>query len=172
MELELNPLFKASELAERVKELAHQIQNDYNGEPLVCVGVLKGSIIFLSDLIRNLNLPVSIEFIGCASYEGTKSTGHVQITTDLTADIKDKNVLLVEDIVDTGMTIDYILNTLRVREPKSLKICALLSKPDSHIMKHKLDYVGFEISKEFVVGYGLDYNGRYRELPYVAQVKS
>ena len=169
--LNLKPLFDEKMLAKRVAELGRQISQDYGKEEIICVGVLKGSVIFLADLMRHITAPQRLEFIGVASYDGTVSTGHVRITHDLTAEIKGKNILLVEDIVDTGMTIDFLMDTLKVREPKSLKICALLSKPDAHIMHNDLDYVGFEISKEFVVGYGLDFNGRYRELPYIAQVQ-
>jgi hypoxanthine phosphoribosyltransferase len=113
-----------------------------------------------------------VEFIGVASYAGTKSSGRVRLTYDLTADIKGKNVLLIEDIIDTGHTIDYLLDTLKVREPKSLRVAAFLSKPESHQMHHHLDYVGFEISKEFVIGYGLDLDGYYRNLPFLGQVQT
>jgi hypoxanthine phosphoribosyltransferase len=171
-ELKTKPLFDEKALSKRVAELGKQISADFGSEEVICIGVLKGSVIFLADLVRHIKSPLRLEFIGVASYEGTKSTGHVRITNDLSADIKGKNVLVVEDIVDTGMTIDFLIDTLKVREPKSLKICALLSKPDAHIMHNTLDYVGFEISKEFVIGYGLDFNGLYRELPYIAQVET
>jgi hypoxanthine phosphoribosyltransferase len=170
--LKFKPLFDEAALAKRISALAEQITKDFAGEELVCVCVLKGSVIFFSDLVRKIKLPLNLEFIGVKSYEGTASTGHVQITTDLTADISDKNVLVIEDIVDTGMTIDFLINTLKVRNPKSLRVCALLSKPEAHIMKNQIDYVGFEIEREFVIGYGLDLEGRYRELPYIAQVSS
>jgi hypoxanthine phosphoribosyltransferase len=171
-DLKMVPLFDEKTLAKRVAELGAQISKDYAKDELICVAVLKGSVLFFADLIRKITRPVQIEFIGVSSYAGTESTGHVRITHDLSADIKGKHILLVEDIVDTGMTIDYLMNTLKVREPKSLKVCALLSKPDSHIMKGHLDYVGFEISREFVVGYGLDLNGAYRALPHIAQIQS
>jgi hypoxanthine phosphoribosyltransferase len=166
------PLFDQAALAQRIRELGAQISKDYAGQELTCVCVLKGSVLFFADLVRAITIPTRFEFIGVKSYEGTSSTGHVQITTDLSADIKGANVLVVEDIVDTGMTIDFLFNTLRVREPKSLKICALLSKPDAHVMKNDIDYVGFEISREFVIGYGLDLDGQYRNLPYIAQVQT
>jgi len=168
--LQMVPLYDEAALRKRVAQLGEKITQDFAGQEVVCIAVMKGSVIFFADLVRQIKVPVQMEFIGVSSYDGTQSTGHVRITTDLSADIKFKNVLLVEDIVDTGMTMDFLINTLKVREPKSLKVCALLSKPDSHIMRNPLDYVGFEISKEFVVGYGLDLNGRYRELPYIAQI--
>jgi len=169
-ELSYKPLYNEQDLKKRITELGKQISDDYRGQELICVGVLKGSVIFMADLVRAIDIPLQMEFIGVKSYDGTSSSGHVQITTDLTAEIKGKNVLIVEDIVDTGMTLDYLKNLLKVREPKSLKICALLSKPDAHIMKNEVEYVGYEISKEFVVGFGLDLDGHYRQLPYIAQV--
>lgn len=167
-----SPLFDAARIAARIKELGAQITKDYNGEPVVCVGVLKGAFIFLADLVRAIDLPLTVEFIGVASYAGTQSTGRVRLTLDLSYDIKGKNVLLVEDIIDTGHTIDYLLDTLSVREPKSLRVASFLSKPEAHSMHHKIDYVGFEISREFVIGYGLDLDQYYRNLPVLGQVKT
>ena len=169
-ELSYKPLFDENDLKKRVAELGKEISEEYKGQELICVGVLKGSVVFMADLVRAIDVPLQMEFIGVKSYDGSSSSGHVQITTDLGADIKGKNVLIIEDIVDTGMTLDYLINLLKVREPKSLKICALLSKPDAHIMKNNIHYVGYEISKEFVVGYGLDLDGHYRQLPFIAQV--
>jgi len=166
------PLFDTKTIAARIAALGAQITRDYQGEPLVCVGVLKGAFIFLADLVRAIDLPVTVEFIGVASYSGAHSTGHVRLTYDLAADIQDKHVLVIEDIIDTGHTIDYLIETLKVRAPKSLKIAAFLSKPEAHQMHHKIDYVGFEISREFVIGYGLDLDQFYRNLPMLAQVKS
>ena len=165
-------LFSAEQIQKRIREIGATITRDYQGQEVVLVGVLKGSFIFLADLARAIDLPIRIEFIGVASYVGTKSTGHVRITTDLTADIINRHVLLIEDIVDSGTTIDYLINTLKVRNPKSLKVCTFLSKPTAHQMKTRLDYVGFEISREFVVGYGLDLDGAYRGLPEIKQVVS
>lgn len=170
--LDSQPLFDEATIAKRIAELGKQISEDYENKSLVVVGVLKGSVIFLADLIRKISVPLEIEFIGVTSYQGTESTGHVQITQDLRCEIKGRHVLVVEDIVDTGLTIDYLLEVFNIRQPSSLKICTLLSKPDSQIMKRDLDYVGFEISKEFVVGYGLDLDGAYRQLPYIAQIIS
>lgn len=159
------------EIQNKVKDIALKINEDYKGKELVIVGVLKGSFIFLADLIRYLNVLVKVEFIGISSYEGDKSTGRVRITSDLTTDIKDQHVLLVEDIVDTGITLEYILDLLKVREPTSIKVCALLDKPNAHITTPCIDYVGFSIPNKFVVGYGLDYNNKYRELPYIAIIE-
>jgi hypoxanthine phosphoribosyltransferase len=170
-ELKYVPLFDQAKIKKRVEELGAKITQDYAGESLVVVGVLKGAFIFVADLVRSINLPVSVEFIGVSSYSGTKSTGAVRLTYDLTADIKGKNVLLVEDIIDTGHTIDYLIEALNVRGPKTLKVASFLSKPEAHQMHHSIDYIGFEISKEFVIGYGLDLDQHYRNLPYVAQVK-
>lgn len=171
-DLRYTKLFDEAKIRARIAELGTQITKDYKGEPVVVVGVLKGAFIFLADLVRAIDLPVTVEFIGVASYAGTKSTGHVRLTHDLSADVKSKHVLLVEDIIDTGHTIDYLLEVLKVREPKSLKVATFLSKPDAHEMKHTLDYVGFEISREFVIGYGLDLDQYYRNLPFVGQVQS
>ena len=170
--LPTKPLFDADTLKERIAELGKQITADFQGESLIVVGVLKGSFLFMADLIREINLPLSTEFVGVSSYKGTESTGHVRITHDLNASIQGENVLIVEDIIDTGLTIEYLTEMFRARKPKNLKICTLLSKPEAHMMKIDIDYAGFEISKEFVIGYGLDLDGQYRNLPYIAQVQT
>lgn len=159
-----------SDLAERIRALGAHISKDYKDQELTVVCVLKGSFIFAADLIRALSCPVQIEFIGVSSYQGTTSTGHVRITHDLGSEIKGKHILVVEDIIDTGITIDYLMNLLKVREPASLKICTLLFKPQCQKMKHHIDYIGYEIGDDFVIGFGLDLDGHYRQLPYVAQV--
>jgi hypoxanthine phosphoribosyltransferase len=166
----MKPLLSSTVLKERVTELGQQIARDFHGEPVILIGVLKGSFIFFADLVRSISLDLSVDFIGVASYLGTASTGQVRITHDLSVAIDGKNVVLVEDIVDTGITLDFLLDTMRVRNPKSLKICALLSKPEARHMHHPLDYVGFEITNEFVVGYGLDLDQRFRQLPDLMQV--
>lgn len=171
-DLKYVPLFDEQKIASRIRELGAQISRDYGGESLVVVGVMKGAFVFVADLVRSISCPLKVEFIGVSSYSGTKSTGTVRLTYDLTADIRDKHVLLVEDIIDTGYTIDYLLETLKVRGPKSLKVAAFLSKPEAHKMATTIDYCGFEISKEFVIGYGLDLDQYYRNLPYVAQVQT
>ena len=169
-QLHLKTLIDKARIQKRIQEMGDEISRDYKAENVMVVGVLKGSFVFMADLIRSLSVPLEVEFIGVSSYQGTASTGQVRITHDLTSEITDKHVLLVEDIVDTGMTVDYLLETFQVRRPKSLKICTLLSKPESHRMHHKIDYIGFEISREFVVGYGLDLDGFHREHPNIMQV--
>lgn len=171
MSVQYKTMLSAETIQNRIKELGRQISFDYDGQELVVICVLKGAFIFASDLVRQLNLPVRIEFIGVASYQGTQSTGQVRITNDLTTEVSGKHILLVEDIIDTGKTIDFLTDLLEVREPKSLKICSFLSKPECHTMKRKIDYVGFEIENQFVIGYGLDLDGRYRELPFIGQVQ-
>jgi hypoxanthine phosphoribosyltransferase len=163
-------LLDPAQIQTRIDTLARQITQDYQGQSLTVVGVLKGSFVFLADLIRGIELPLEVEFIGVSSYAGMESTGQVRITNDLESDLTGKHVLLVEDIIDSGLTIDYLLNTFEVRNPQSLKVCALLSKPQAHQMTHKIDYVGFEIEREFVIGYGLDLDGHYRNLPSIEQV--
>ncbi|MGC8758399.1 MAG: hypoxanthine phosphoribosyltransferase [Bryobacteraceae bacterium] len=151
-------------IQERVAELGRQITRDYAGRPLVMVGVLKGSFMFLADLIRHIDLPLRIEFIGTKSYEGTKTTGQVQLTKDLDRPIQDEDVLLVEDIIDTGLTLNYLKHVLEQREPRSLKTVAFLDKPSRRRIDVQGDYVGFTIEDKFVIGYGLDYDQRYRNL--------
>jgi hypoxanthine phosphoribosyltransferase len=160
-------LISEAELAARVKALGADITRDHAGRSLVVVGVLKGSFIFLADLVRAIDLPVSIDFIGISSYQGTRSTGVVQITSDLTRPIEGKDVLLVEDIVDTGLSMSYLLDNLATRKPASLQVCALLEKPSRAVVKVPIAYRGFEIGDEFVVGYGLDWDGKLRNLPFV-----
>lgn len=151
-------------IQQRVAELGRQITNDYQGRSLVMVGVLKGSFMFLADLIRHIDLPLRIEFIGTKSYEGTKTTGQVQLTKDLDRPIQDEDVLLVEDIIDTGLTLNYLKHVLEQREPRSLKTVAFLDKPSRRRIDVQGDYVGFTIEDRFVIGYGLDYDQRYRNL--------
>jgi hypoxanthine phosphoribosyltransferase len=154
-------------LRQRVAEMGAAITRDYADKPLVVIGVLKGSFIFLADLVRAIDLPLQVDFIGISSYQGTKTTGVVQITSDLTRPIDGKHVLLVEDIVDTGLTMRYLLENLGTRRPASVKIAALLEKPSRAQVKIDIDYKGFVIPDEFVVGYGLDWDGRLRNLPFI-----
>lgn len=163
-------LISAAAIQARVAELGQAITKDYaeHGTDLVLVGVMKGSIIFLADLCRHVDLPCTIDFIGIASYgDTTKSSGVVQITADLTKPIEGKDVIIIEDIVDTGLTIAYLVHNLETRQPRSLKVCSLLHKPDRNIQPVNIDYLGFTIPNEFVVGYGLDYAQRYRNLPFI-----
>lgn len=165
----LKTLISAEQIAERVTALGAQIRADFPNEPITLVAVLKGSFLFVSDLCRAIPGEVRVEFLGVASYHGgTSSSGAVQITQDLRAGIEGQNVVVVEDIVDTGLTIDYLVRMLEVRGPKTLRIATLLDKPDNREIQVKLSYVGFTIPDEFVVGYGLDLGELYRNLPYVA----
>lgn len=161
-------LLSATQIQERVRALGARITEDYRDRSLVVLAVLKGSCVFASDLIREIDLPLRVEFLGVASYgDGTRTTGIVQITQDLTAPIVGDDVLVVEDIVDTGLTLRYLLQLLELRGPRTLNVCALLHKPDRTREPIDIDYVGFTINDEFVVGYGLDYRQLYRNLPYV-----
>ncbi|MBX7135462.1 MAG: hypoxanthine phosphoribosyltransferase [Fimbriimonadaceae bacterium] len=165
----LSTLISEADLQARVDALGVQIDADYGGEELLLVGVLKGSFLFLADLSKRLGTNVSIDFVQTSSYGGGKSSsGVVQIRKDLDINIEGKNVLLVEDIVDTGLTLTHLRELLSVRKPKSLKVVSLLSKPEARVHKTQIEYVGFEIPNAFVVGYGLDYAERYRNLPYIA----
>jgi hypoxanthine phosphoribosyltransferase len=160
-------LIAEEDLRARVAALGAEITRDHAGRPLVVVGVLKGSFIFLADLVRAIALPITVDFIGISSYQGTRSSGVVQITSDLTRPIEGKDVLLVEDIVDTGLSMRYLLDNLATRRPASVEVCALLEKPARAVVKVPIDYRGFEIGDEFVVGYGLDWDGKLRNLPFV-----
>jgi len=156
----------------RVRELGAQITADYEGQNLLLLCILKGGIVFLSDLMRHIDIPHEIDFMAVSSYgAATESSGIVRIVMDLNTSIQDRNVLIVEDIVDTGYTLAYIKNMLQARGPRSLKVCALLSKPGRRQVDVKLDYTGFEIANEFVVGYGLDFNEHYRNLPFVGVLR-
>jgi hypoxanthine phosphoribosyltransferase len=162
-------LVPAADLERRVRELAEQISRDYAGKDLVLVGVLKGAVFFLSDLMRRLQIPVEVDFMAVASYgSATKSSGVVRILKDLDAAIEGRDVLIVEDIVDSGLTLQYLLRNLAGRNPRSLEVCALLVKPERQKVDLPTRYVGFEIPNRFAIGYGLDHGERYRNLPYVA----
>jgi hypoxanthine phosphoribosyltransferase len=165
-------LVPAEELQRRVSELAEEISRDYLGKDLVLVGVLKGAVFFLSDLMRQLEIPVEVDFMAVASYgSATKSSGVVRILKDLDAAIEGRDVLIVEDIVDSGLTLQYLLRNLAGRNPRSLEVCALLIKPERQKVDLPTRYVGFEIPNRFAIGYGLDHAERYRNLPYVAALR-
>jgi hypoxanthine phosphoribosyltransferase len=162
----------ADDLNRRVGELAEQISRDYEGRDLVLIGVLKGAVFFLSDLMRQLTIPCEVDFMAVASYgSATKSSGVVRILKDLDAVIEGRDVLIVEDIVDSGLTLQYLLRNLAGRNPRSLEVCALLIKPERRKVELNTQYVGFEIPNKFAIGYGLDHDERYRNLPYVAALK-
>jgi len=159
-------LVSSSEVHEKVREIGGRITEDYRGQKLLLVGVLRGAVIFLSDLMRDLRLPCEIDFMEVSSYGmGTSSSGVVRILKDLEENIAGRHVLVVEDIVDTGLTLSYLRRTLLQRNPASLEICALLSKPSRREVDLDVKYVGFEVPDVFVVGYGIDYAGAYRNLP-------
>jgi hypoxanthine phosphoribosyltransferase len=165
-------LVSAEDLQRRVRELGEQISRDYAGRPLLLVGVLKGAVFFLSDLMRFIDIPVEIDFMAVASYGSTTdSSGVVRILKDLDAAIEGRDVLIVEDIVDSGLTLQYLLRNLGSRNPRTLEVCALLVKPARRKVELPSRYVGFEIEDRFVVGYGLDYAERYRNLPFVAALE-
>jgi hypoxanthine phosphoribosyltransferase len=165
-------LVPAEDLARRVRELAGEISRDYQGKDLVLVGVLKGAVFFLSDLMRELDIPCEVDFMAVASYgTATTSSGVVRILKDLDAVIEGRDVLIIEDIVDSGLTLQYLLRNLAGRNPRSLEVCALLIKPDRAQVDLEARYVGFEIPNRFAIGYGLDHAERYRNLPYVAALK-
>ena len=161
----LKVLLRRSAIQKRVREVAHQITKDFQGERIHLIGVLKGACIFLSDLVREINLETSIDFIAVSSYGKNKeSSGQVRLLKDLDSSIEGLNVIVVEDILDTGITLTYLLRVLAQRKPKSLRIAALLDKPSRRIKEVQADYIGFKIPNDFVVGYGLDYAERYRNL--------
>jgi hypoxanthine phosphoribosyltransferase len=155
-------------LANRIAELGDEISADYRGSDLLLIGVLKGAVFFMADLMRHLDVPCEIDFMAISSYgAATDSSGVVRILKDLDINIRDRNVLVVEDIIDSGLTLSYLMRNLRAREPASLEICALMTKPDRREVEVPVRYVGFEIPNRFVIGYGLDFAERYRNLPYV-----
>jgi hypoxanthine phosphoribosyltransferase len=163
------PIVTQEEMRTRIRELGRQISADYADKELILVGILKGAYAFYADLARAIRVPLRVDFIVVTSY-GTraKTSGKVKMVTDLTEDIAGRDVLLVEDIVDSGFTVQYLIKTLARRKPKSIKVCTLLSKPDRRKVDVPIDYVGFKISNKYVVGYGLDYQQKYRNLPYLA----
>lgn len=167
----MKPLIDAGTIAQRVADLGRAITDDYLGKDLVVVPVLKGSYVFAADLVRNIDLDVAIDFLGVRSYgHQQESSGVVQITTDLSHSIEGKHVILVEDIVDTGLTVAYLHENLATRQPASLKVASLLHKPSRTRIPVKIDYLGFTVDDVFIVGYGLDYAQKFRNLPYLAVV--
>ncbi len=170
--LMIEPYITAEKVQSRVTELGQELQKHFGNERIMAICVLKGSFIFYSDLIRAMSNEVVCEFIGVHSYNGTQSSGEVKVTLDLSLPIEGQRVLLVEDIVDTGLTMNFLKSTLQLRNPKSITTVSLLHKPEALKVPCQMDYIGFEIRNEFVVGYGLDYEGYYRNLPYIGVVKN
>ena len=160
-------LITEDQLRIRISELSREISKEYAGKDLLLVTILKGALVFLADLSRSLTIHADIDFMVVSSYASTRSTGEVRLAQDLNVSVKGRNVLLIEDIVDNGLTVQFLKNTLLLREPASLKICTLLDKPAGRTVAVSPDYLGFVIPNRFVVGYGLDYNQRYRHLPFV-----
>ena len=165
-------LFSEEELDRRVSEIAAEINRDYAGKEPMLISVLRGSFVFMADLIRKIEVPCTVDFMAVSSYgRGTTSSGQVQITKDLSDDIEGKDIIVVEDILDSGNTLSYLLQLLRARKPASMRLCTLLDKPDRRVKEVHVDYTGFTIPDEFVVGYGLDYAEKYRNLPYIGILK-
>ena len=167
----IDVLISETKIEKRLDELAKQIMKDYGDEDLLFIGVLKGAAIFMVELAKRIKNNVEFEFIQARSYEGTESTGKVEITQDLTGKIDGKNVIIIEDIIDTGRTLEYLMRYLTFHNPKTIKLCTLLSKPSRRVVELQVDYIGFSIPDEFVIGYGLDYNQKYRNLPYIGVMK-
>ncbi|GBD97319.1 MAG TPA: hypoxanthine phosphoribosyltransferase [Nitrospirae bacterium] len=165
------PLLTVEQIQKRVKELAQKISEDYEGKELLSVAILRGAFMFFSDIVKLIQVPMDIDFLIASSYIKTESSGEIRVYADLREDIKDKDVLLIEDIVDTGLTLSYIRDMLLARNPASLKICTFLDKKERRKTDVPLDYVGFEVPDEYVVGYGLDYENKFRNLPYIAVFK-
>ncbi|MCI9243226.1 MAG: hypoxanthine phosphoribosyltransferase [Lawsonibacter sp.] len=165
-------LFTEEQLKNRVGEIARQIESDYAGKEVMFIGILRGSFVFMADLCRAVELPCTLDFMSVSSYgSGTTSSGQIQIIKDLSEDITGRHVIVVEDILDSGNTLSYLLNILEHRRPASVRLCALLDKPERRVKPVELHYSGFSIPDAFVVGYGLDYAEKYRNLPYIGILK-
>ena len=165
------PLLNVEQVQDRVKELAAKISEDYEGRQILAVGILKGAFMFFSDLVKHIQVPMEIDFLLVSSYHKTESTEEMNIHADMREDIRDRHVLLIEDIVDTGLTLNFLKTLLLERNPASLKICAFLDKKPRRKVDINIDYTGFEVPDEYLVGYGLDYENKYRNLPHIAIFK-
>lgn len=163
-------LINESNLDKRIEELAKEIMRDYKDEDLVFVGVLKGAAVFMIELAKKIKNSVEFEFIQVESYQGTESTGKIKLKQDLIDKIEGRNIIIIEDIVDTGRTLEYLREYIKKHNPKSVKVCTLLSKPSRRIVELNVDYIGFSIPDEFVIGFGMDYDQKYRNLPYIAKM--
>ena len=165
-------MISEEDVDQRIAEIGQKISEDYAGESVHLICILKGSVFFTCELAKRITVPVTLDFMSVSSYgDGTKSSGIVKIAKDLDESMEGKNVIIIEDIIDSGRTLSYLMDVLQKRQPKSMKLCTLLDKPDRRIVDVKVDYVGFEIPDEFVVGYGLDYAQKYRNLPYIGVVE-
>ena len=170
---EIKVLIDEEKLEKRVQEIAKQIEEEYKGKELTLICILKGSIFFTVDLAKKINGDIKLEFIRVSSYnEGTESSGEIKMKLDLKDSIQGKDVIVIEDIIDTGRTLSYLIEYLKMKKPNSVKLCALLDKPDRRVVEVKVDYTGFQIPDKFVVGYGLDYDEKYRNLPYVGYIEA
>lgn len=170
--IKLSPLISEQKISDRISELGKELTEKFGDKDVICVCILNGSFMFFSDLIRNMDCDFTCDFLGLSSYSGTQSSGEVKVTLDLSQSIQGKHVILVEDIIDTGTTIEAVYQMLKTRNPESISTVTLLHKPEAQKNDFKPDYVGFAIGTEFVVGYGLDYNQQFRTLPYIAQVQN
>lgn len=172
MSEKIRELISEADVAAKIAQMGAQISKDYEGESVYLLCILKGGVFFTTELAKHITVPVTIDFMSVSSYGGeTTSSGIVRIVKDLDTPIEGRNVLIAEDIIDTGRTLAYLMEHLKQRKPKSLKLCTLLDKPDRRVSDVKVDYTGFEIPDEFVVGYGLDYDQKYRNLPYVGVIE-
>jgi hypoxanthine phosphoribosyltransferase len=165
------PLLSTRQIQSKVKELADRISKDYSGKDILAIGILKGAFMFFSDIVRAVKVPITLDFITASSYIKTETTGEVKIHCDIREDISDRDVLIIDDIIDSGITLNQIRERILSRGPKSLKICIFLDKKERRLVDIPLDYVGFEIPNVFVVGYGLDYESQFRNLPYISIFK-
>ncbi len=165
-------LFNEGTIEKKIRELGHQLSIDYEGKEPVVIGILNGAVVFMTDIIRNIRTSLTIDFLSLSSYgSGTKSSGIVKIRKDIDTNLENRHVIVIEDIVDTGLSLKYLLEYLNKHKPASLKTCILLDKPKAHKVDIHIDYKGFEIGNEFVVGYGLDFDEKYRNLPYIGILK-
>ena len=165
-------LLRKEDIERKVEELAKEIKREYEGKNPILIGVLKGSFIFLSDLIRRLDFPLEVDFVEVSSYGmGKESSGKIRVRKGIRSDIKNRHVLIVEDIVDTGLTTKYLIDSLKKKKPASIKLCSLLSKPSRRKVHVDIDFLGFEVPDKFIVGYGLDFAEKYRNLPYITEVE-
>lgn len=169
---QLKVVLSKEQIQERIAELGKQISADYKGKNPILICMLKGAVVFFADIIRNLNIPLSMEFVRLSSYKNGTTSGEMEVVNDLNVDITGRDVIIVEDVVDSGNTLSFFVDLLKSKNPNSVKICAFLDKPERRTVNVNVDYVGFRVECGFVIGYGLDYAERFRELPYLAEISS